>query len=76
MMIAPRPARAANLRVPEFLMYVPEHFEEARAEELLRTIEAHPLGALIVNGPQGLDANHVPFLVDATNASCAVSSPG
>jgi transcriptional regulator len=47
-----------------------------RAEELLRTIEAHPLGALIVNGPQGLDANHVPFFVDATNASCAVSSPG
>lgn len=45
-------------------MYLPDHFEEARPEELLRTIAAHPLGALIVNGPHGLDANHVPFLVD------------
>ena len=50
-------------------MYLPDHFEEARAGELLRTIAAHPLGALIVNGPQGLDANHVPFLVDETGGS-------
>jgi transcriptional regulator len=48
-------------------MYLPDHFEEARAEELLRTIAAHPLGALVVNGPHGLDANHVPFLVDETS---------
>lgn len=46
-------------------MYLPSHFEQARDEELLRAIEAHPLGALVVNGPDGLDANHVPFLVDA-----------
>jgi transcriptional regulator len=49
-------------------MYLPDHFEEARAEELLQTIAAHPLGALVVNGPHGLDANHVPFLVDATSS--------
>jgi transcriptional regulator len=48
-------------------MYLPDHFEEARPEELLRTIAAHPLGALVVNGPHGLDANHVPFLVDETS---------
>jgi len=48
-------------------MYLPDHFEEARAEELLRAIAAHPLGALVVNGPHGLDANHVPFLVDETS---------
>jgi len=48
-------------------MYLPDHFGEARAEELLRTIAAHPLGALVVNGPHGLDANHVPFLVDETS---------
>jgi len=48
-------------------MYLPDHFKEARAEELLRTIAAHPLGALVVNGPLGLDANHVPFLVDETS---------
>lgn len=45
-------------------MYLPEHFEQARDEELLRTIAAHPLGALVVHGPDGLDANHVPFLID------------
>jgi len=45
-------------------MYVPKHFEEARDDELLRTIAAHPFGALVVNGPGGLDANHLPFLVD------------
>lgn len=48
-------------------MYLPDHFEEARAEELLQTIAAHPLGTLVINGPYGLDANHVPFLVDDTS---------
>lgn len=45
-------------------MYLPDHFAEARRDELLRIIRAHPLGALVVNGPGGLDANHVPFLLD------------
>jgi transcriptional regulator len=45
-------------------MYLPNHFEECDEEELFRTIAAYPLGALVVNGPHGLDANHVPFLVD------------
>jgi transcriptional regulator len=48
-------------------MYLPDHFEEGRVEELLRTIAAHPLGALVVNGPHGLDANQVPFLVEETS---------
>src|SRR5262252_1674597 len=42
-------------------MYLPEHFEETRPEELHRLIAAYPLGALVTNGPKGLDANHVPF---------------
>ena len=46
-------------------MYLPEHFEETRIEELHRIIEQHPLGALVVNGPGGLDANHLPFELDA-----------
>jgi len=50
-------------------MYVPTHFDEAREEELLRTIAAYPLGALVVNGPDGLDANHVPFLIDDASKS-------
>lgn len=45
-------------------MYLPTYFEEARDKELLRTIAAYPLGALVVNGPSGLDASHVPFLID------------
>lgn len=45
-------------------MYLPNHFEEAGIEELLGAIAAYPLGALVVNGPSGLDANHLPFLID------------
>ena len=45
-------------------MYLPTDFEETRDEELLRIIEAHPLAALVVKGPGGLDANHLPFLFD------------
>jgi len=47
-------------------MYLPDHFEEARAEELSRTIAENPFGTMIINGPFGLDANHVPFLLDET----------
>ncbi|MCC6197108.1 MAG: FMN-binding negative transcriptional regulator [Burkholderiales bacterium] len=45
-------------------MYLPSHFAEDRRNELARLIAAHPLGALVVNGPAGLDANHVPFLFE------------
>jgi transcriptional regulator len=46
-------------------MYLPQHFEETRTEELHRVITEYPLGALIINGPAGLDANHLPFELDA-----------
>lgn len=46
-------------------MYTPAHFAETRPEELHRIIRAHPLGMLCTHGPQGLDANHLPFLLDA-----------
>lgn len=49
-------------------MYLPTHFEESREEDLVRTIAAYPLGALVVSGAGGLDANHVPFLVDRDEA--------
>ena len=42
-------------------MYLPEHFAEALREALAALIAEHPLGALVVSGPNGLDANHVPF---------------
>jgi len=50
-------------------MYLPNDFEEAREEELLRIVAAYPLGALVANGPNGLDANHVPFLIDEASNS-------
>ena len=46
-------------------MYLPQAFEETRAAQLQRMIAEHPLGALVVAAPQGLDANHLPFLLDA-----------
>lgn len=56
-------------------MYLPNHFEEARDEELLRTIAAYPLGAMVVNGPNGLDANHVPFLIDEASGGKKLLAP-
>lgn len=48
-------------------MYLPTHFEETRTDVLRAFIDAHPFGALVVNGPNGLDANHLPFLCDASS---------
>lgn len=45
-------------------MYIPTHFEEPRREQLLQLMGAYPLGTLVVNGPNGLDANHIPFLYE------------
>jgi transcriptional regulator len=45
-------------------MYLPKHFEETRVEVLHELIRAHPLGALVTLGADGLDANHIPFEVD------------
>jgi transcriptional regulator len=47
-------------------MYLPPHFEETRVDELHRLISEFPFGVLVLNGPNGLDANHLPFLLDAT----------
>ena len=45
-------------------MYLPAHFAEERPEALHDLIEQHPLGALVSHGPEGLDANHLPFELD------------
>jgi transcriptional regulator len=42
-------------------MYVPAHFEENRPEVLLQLIVDQPFGTLVTTGPNGLDANHLPF---------------
>src|ERR1700735_5706306 len=46
---------------PECPMYVPAHFEENRPEVLHQLIVDQPFGTLVTTGPNGLDANHLPF---------------
>lgn len=46
-------------------MYLPKHFAETRVEVLHELIRAHPFGALVTLTAGGLDANHIPFEVDA-----------
>jgi transcriptional regulator len=53
-------------------MYVPDHFEEQRPERLHALIAQHPLGILVTKGPGGLDANHLPFELDAREGSLGV----
>ena len=45
-------------------MYVPPHFAEVRPDALHGLIAAYPFAALVVRGPNGLDANHLPFELD------------
>lgn len=46
-------------------MYLPSHFEERRPQVLHALIRQEPLGLLVTHGAGGLQANPVPFLVDA-----------
>jgi transcriptional regulator len=46
-------------------MYVPAHFDESRLDVLHEFIRQHPFGALVTQGAGGLDANHLPFEIDA-----------
>jgi len=46
-------------------MYIPRHFEETRVDVLHELIRAEPFGALVTLGAGGLEANHVPFELDA-----------
>jgi transcriptional regulator len=46
-------------------MYQPAHFREDRLEVQHALIRAHPLGILVTGGAGTLDANPVPFLLDA-----------
>jgi transcriptional regulator len=45
-------------------MYLPKHFEETRVEVMHALMAAHPLGLLVTNGADGLQANSIPFMVD------------
>ena len=49
-------------------MYLPSHFAETRIEVLHELMRQHPLGSLVTLGTQGLNANHLPFEIDAAPA--------
>jgi transcriptional regulator len=53
-------------------MYQPAHFKETRLEVQHALIKAHPFGLLISSGVDGLEANGVPFLVDAGPAPLGI----
>lgn len=46
-------------------MYIPDHFAIRDPAEAYRIIEAHPLGVLVTSTSAGLDANHLPFELNA-----------
>jgi transcriptional regulator len=46
-------------------MYIPDHFSIKNVEVMHTIIQTHPLGVLVTMTPEGLDANHIPFELDA-----------
>jgi transcriptional regulator len=50
-------------------MYDVAAFREDRVEVMHALIRAHPLATLVTMGAQGLEANHIPFLIDAAPAT-------
>jgi transcriptional regulator len=46
-------------------MYQPPHFREDRLEVGHALIRANPFGLLVTHGADGIEANAIPFLLDA-----------
>lgn len=46
-------------------MYNPDHFSIKNLEVMHKIIQTHPLGVLVTLTPEGLDANHIPFELNA-----------
>ncbi|MBL0422597.1 FMN-binding negative transcriptional regulator [Ramlibacter sp. AW1] len=53
-------------------MYRPADFVEERAAHLHRIVQEHPLGAIVTLTDQGLDANHIPFMLDPARGAHGV----
>jgi transcriptional regulator len=53
-------------------MYLPAHFNESRTHILHECIAQHPFGTLITHGKNGLDANHFPFDLAASEGELGV----
>jgi transcriptional regulator len=54
-------------------MYQTAHFEETRIEVMQALMQAHPLATLVTLAADGLTANHIPMIFDATPAAGAPS---
>ena len=50
-------------------MYLPAHFAETGLRTIRRLLRDHPLGCLVNHGPDGLDANHIPFEAEGPDDS-------
>jgi transcriptional regulator len=48
---------------------MPAHFDEKRPDVLHALVRDHPLATWVVQGTDGLNVNHVPFLFDATRGA-------
>lgn len=57
-------ASAASGAYNRPIMYLPGHFAEGRVDVLHALMRAHPLATLVTLTPSGLDANHIPLVVD------------
>ena len=53
-------------------MYQPPHFREERPEVLQDLVRKHPLATLVASTPSGLEANHIPVLLDAARGTHGV----
>ena len=45
-------------------MYIPAHFREDRDDVLRAAMRAHPFATLVTQGDTGVEANHLPLLVE------------
>ena len=54
------------------MMYLPENFAQPDDAKLYGLIRANPLGVLIVVGPDGLMANHIPFVLETRQDGSSV----
>lgn len=60
--------KSTLLALEAHTMYIPDHFKETSLPVLHAIIREHPLGILVTQAG-GLDANHLPFELDASRGS-------
>lgn len=54
------------------MRYQPPHFQPADADAVRALIRRHPLATLVVAGDDGLDAEHVPMLLETAESEITV----